>query len=50
MAKKGKKRRVQKSENLEDKRSFFGKIEKHFFIIVSRSYFDGKNKTSGHKL
>ena len=30
MAKKGKKRGVQKSENLEDKRSFFGKMKKHF--------------------
>ena len=30
MAKKGKKRGVQKSENLEDKRSFFGKIKKLF--------------------
>ena len=30
MAKKGKKRGVQKSENLEDERSFFGKIKKLF--------------------
>ena len=30
MAKKGKMRGVQKSENLEDKRCFFGKIKKHF--------------------
>ena len=30
MAKKGKKRGVQKSENLKDKESFFGKIKKHF--------------------
>ena len=30
MAKKGKKRGVQKFENLEDKRSFFGKIKNHF--------------------
>ena len=30
MAKKGKKTGVQKSENLEDKTSFFGKIKKHF--------------------
>ena len=44
MAKKGKKRGVQKSENLEDKRSFFVKIKKSFFIIISKSYFDGKNK------
>ena len=33
MAKKAKKRGVQKSENLKDKRRFFGKI-KTFFIIV----------------
>ena len=30
MAKKGKKRGVQKSEYLEDKRSFVGKMKKHF--------------------
>ena len=30
MAKKGKKRGVQKSENLEEKRGFFGKIKKYF--------------------
>ena len=30
MAKKGKKRGVQKSENLKDKTRFFGKIKKHF--------------------
>ena len=30
MAKKGKTRGVQKSENLEDKNSFSGKIKKHF--------------------
>ena len=30
MAKKGKKRGVQKSENLEDERSLFGKIKKLF--------------------
>ena len=39
MAKKGKKRGVQKSENLKDKRSVFGKI------IVSKFYFDSKNKS-----
>ena len=38
MAKKGKKRAVQKSENL--KRSFF----------ISKSYFDDKNKNNGHQL
>ena len=33
MAKKGKKRGVQKSENLEDKRSFSGKIKKGFLLL-----------------
>ena len=31
MAKKGKKRGVQKSESLEDKTSFFGKIKNIFY-------------------
>ena len=31
MAKKEKKKEVQKSENLEDKRSFFGKIKNIFY-------------------
>ena len=33
MAKKGKIRGVQKSENLEDKTSFFGKTKKHFLKL-----------------
>ena len=39
MAKKGKKRGVQKSENLEDKRSFFGKIKKSFFYNCFKVLF-----------
>ena len=42
------KREVQNFENLGDKRSFFGKI-RSFLIIISKSYFDSKNKDSGHK-
>ena len=39
---------VQNFENLEDKRSFFGKM-KSFLMIFLKFYFDSKNKNGRHK-
>ena len=47
--KKGRKSKVKKFENLEDKRELFCLERNHFWKSFKKLCFDGKNKNSGHK-